>query len=241
MEFIKAQANGNDFIIVKREEFIGYDPVDLCDRHYGIGADGILIWEKNDHYWMDVINADGSESDICVNGLRAFGLYLMDSENCNSIEINTRAGMNRIEKTDDLVDAVISIPEANETVYKIEVGNRLFDVHYYKMNNSHGIILYDFNDRDFFQYADIIKDKLNANISFVKEVGDRYYAMVWEKGVGHTLSCGSAAICIFYHLEHTLDIGDAEIEMAGGIYKIRREGKAIRLRGNAGIVFKGNI
>lgn len=238
MRFIKIQADGNDFIVARRNDFSGYDARELCDRHYGIGADGVLLWEKNDEYWMDIVNADGSESDICVNGLRGLGLWLMEKDRIECVYIRTRSGLSRVERSEDRVDAIVELKVGEMRDYGFEGLPR---VYYYRINNEHALTFYDFDEENFYKYAGKIERELGANVSFVKRRGDRYYAKVWERGVGHTLSCGSAGICIFYHLERKEGLTDVEIEMDGGLFIIKRDGKGVRISGKASIVFCGEV
>ncbi len=243
MEFVKAQANGNDFIIIRRDCFAQTNALMMCDRHYGIGADGILLWEKiNGHYFMHIINADGTESEICVNGLRVLGKYLMDLLNMDSLIVETRAGMSYIESAGDKIDAVIGLGDVKEGQRSLEIDGRAFEIYYYFVNNPHGLYFGDWEEDDFFRYAERIQNEMDkANISFVRDMGEKYYAMVWERGVGYTLSCGSAAIAIFYHLCRKHGMDKACIEMAGGEYRLFKEGDSVRIRGGADIVFCGRI
>lgn len=102
MEFIKYQATGNDFILIDAIKMPSRDWQSLsramCDRHYGIGADGILLVlpsEKAD-YRMRIFNPDGSEAEICGNGLRCFARYVIEKKRkgeVDSINIETLAGI----------------------------------------------------------------------------------------------------------------------------------------------------
>lgn len=243
MEFIKAQANGNDFIIVGKDDYAEADASLLCDRHYGIGADGVLLWEKRDKgYFMEIINADGTKSNICVNGLRVLGKYLMDIEKSRCIEIFTQAGRAVVERHGRDIDAVVGLLCRASEERRLVIEEREFDISYYHLNNHHGLYFGKWEEGDFYRYAGRLQEVLKANISFVKKTGDgRYYAMVWERGAGFTLSCGSAAMAVFYHLEKRFGEESACIEMPGGLFMLFREKEGVRIRGGAEVVFSGRI
>ena len=86
MEFTKMQGAGNDFILFETGDAnIDWNAVSkaICDRHYGIGADGLLLLMPSDiaDFKMRIFNADGSESEICGNGLRCMVRYYLDKGN----------------------------------------------------------------------------------------------------------------------------------------------------------------
>jgi len=102
MKFTKMQGAGNDFIVVKPGD-MQHDwskaAVAMCDRHYGIGADGLLLLLPSDvaDFQMRTFNADGSEAEACGNGLRCLVKYFVDRELANSraqeISVETKAGV----------------------------------------------------------------------------------------------------------------------------------------------------
>lgn len=102
MDFIKYQATGNDFILIDAVGMPGLDWVSLsrtiCDRHFGVGGDGILLVlpSRKADYRMRIFNPDGSEAEICGNGLRCFAKYVVErekKEKGNRITIETLAGI----------------------------------------------------------------------------------------------------------------------------------------------------
>ncbi|MBL7164937.1 MAG: diaminopimelate epimerase [Dehalococcoidales bacterium] len=111
MKFTKMQGAGNDFVLVEAgnsQRDWSELAVDMCDRHFGVGADGLLILLPSDRadFRMRIFNADGSESSACGNGLRCMVKYFMDSQVGNKraaeISVETMAGIRiaRIRKTD---------------------------------------------------------------------------------------------------------------------------------------------
>lgn len=104
MNFTKLQGAGNDFILVETGE-ISRDwstmAVTICDRHFGIGADGLLLLEPSDSadFQMQIFNADGSEAEACGNGLRCLVKYIVDTGLVDSetqeISVETAAGIRK--------------------------------------------------------------------------------------------------------------------------------------------------
>ena len=93
LNFTKWQGCGNDFVLIDcLEEPLECDYAslgkELCDRHYGIGADGILVVEPSEvaDFRMRIINADGSEAEMCGNGIRCFARYLYDYQRTDKME-----------------------------------------------------------------------------------------------------------------------------------------------------------
>jgi diaminopimelate epimerase len=113
MDFTKLQATGNDFILIEAGD-LDYDwsrmSIEMCNRHYGIGADGLLLLLPSDvaNFQMRVFNADGSQSEACGNGLRCFARYVLDkglvSFEADQILIETIAGTRevRLNKPDKI-------------------------------------------------------------------------------------------------------------------------------------------
>ena len=104
MKFNKLQAAGNDFVLIDArsiKENWSNLARDMCDRHYGIGADGLILVLDSDvaDFGMRIINSDGSEAEICGNGLRCFARYLYDHKMVSGtwIEIGTLSGIRIVQ------------------------------------------------------------------------------------------------------------------------------------------------
>ena len=103
IDFTKMQGLGNDFVLIdgRKVKLEGTDlkqlAIDLCDRHFGIGADGLLVvWpSKKAHYRMQIFNPDGSEPEMCGNGIRCFAKYVYETDKLNEevISVETLAGV----------------------------------------------------------------------------------------------------------------------------------------------------
>ncbi|MEJ2739895.1 MAG: diaminopimelate epimerase [Dehalococcoidia bacterium] len=104
MKFNKLQAAGNDFILIDARSIKGnWSNLarDMCDRHYGVGADGLILVLASDvaDFGMRIINSDGSEAEICGNGLRCFARYLYDYKMVSGtlIEVGTLSGIRTVQ------------------------------------------------------------------------------------------------------------------------------------------------
>ena len=104
MEFTKLQATGNDFIVIDAiDRQLDWPSISrkMCDRHFGVGADGLIIVKKspNADFSMSIFNADGSEAEICGNGLRCFAKYVLDNKLTagSTITVSTLADIRTVE------------------------------------------------------------------------------------------------------------------------------------------------
>ena len=143
INFSKLQGQGNDFIIIdaismevriEKKEILK-----MCDRHFGIGADGVILARKlkDDCFFMDYYNADGTIAEMCGNGIRCMARFLLDkklAEGGETLKIDTRAGLKLIEFTDSSTikdsgadPGAGKYPEAGGRLVKVEMGNAIFE------------------------------------------------------------------------------------------------------------------
>lgn len=221
MNFTKMHGLGNDFIVI---ENMGSEiknlkelAVKLCDRHSGIGADGILSVESTEtaDTRMVIINSDGSEAEMCGNGIRCFSKYVYDRGivNKKSIKIETLAGM---ITADILVDKnnIMSIrvdmgkpefsrnlipfsAEADNKYYAIELDNRSYKASTLLMGVPHTIVYTDnideelvINDGRSIERLSLFPSRTNVN--FVQILSrTKIKLRTWERGAGLTLACGT--------------------------------------------------
>ena len=131
-EFTKWQGTGNDFVLIdcmqKSEEPYVKAAKEICDRHYGIGADGILLVLPSDKadIRMRIINADGSEAEMCGNGIRCFARYVYEAGHVkgDSFTVETGAGI--------LVPKIIKENDAISMI-QVDMGDRKST----RLNSSH--------------------------------------------------------------------------------------------------------
>ena len=160
MEFVKAHGTGNDFVVVEdlndRYRITPELVRVVCDRHFGIGADGLIrIAPATDApFFMDYHNADGSLAEMCGNGVRVVGKYLGDRGLVgSSLDLETRAGVKHLElHADDcgVVDRVtvdMGAPAALEEERALEVDGEAVSATILSMGNPHAVVFVDDVDK----------------------------------------------------------------------------------------------
>lgn len=229
MDFTKIHGLGNDYLYINCIEEI--DKINssefprlaryLCNRHFGIGADGLIIIEKSNFadFKMIIYNADGTEAEMCGNGIRGVGKFLYDKNitNKRNLKIETLAGIKDINLIikDNKVASVkvnmgkvtynknITICDTDEIPMKLRF---VINEHEYEgtcasIGNPHFIIFVDnveeidvANLGEFIENSDIFLNR--ANVEFIQIVDRKTIKMrVWERGVGETFACGTGACC----------------------------------------------
>lgn len=182
--FWKVHSNGNDFIFVKNVIFNKSEIVRLCDRHRGIGADGILCCIENP-LTMRIFNADGSEAAMCGNGLRCFMMMVRHL---------------KLAETTTVIKTMKDEIEVSETKncpfmcgYRLNVveNDGLFEV-----SGTRHLVLFEAMDEI---KAARIEKELDCNIDFVQVINDSVIQVrTWERGVGKTDACGTGACASVY-------------------------------------------
>lgn len=225
LKFEKYQGAGNDFIIVNEKDLIEKGIPDynqfaseVCCRHFGIGADGLLILKYVANMpFMFYYNSDGSQAPMCGNGIRCFSFYLKNNnvEQEDTFTVKTLSGDLKIEtKTENEtffakvnmgepvfdVKKLINIEKERFMREKIIIDEKEIEISYIFMGTDHSVIFVnDFSDYDIDDlgskienYTEIFPKKVNVN--FVK-VHDRsnIEVITWERGAGRTLACGTGA------------------------------------------------
>jgi diaminopimelate epimerase len=228
-EFTKAEGLGNDFIIVECADVEKSDHVmasarRLCDRHRGIGADGvicvILPRVKGGNFRMRIFNADGSEAEMCGNGVRCFGQYLRVTGRCTEwFTIDTLAGAIEVEYISE-VDRVgqyrvnMGLPkfapndvpvipsdvnDADFVMKEVTALDRTFKVTAVSIGNPHAVVFTDeLDDNLVHTYGPAIQKASffpkGVNVEFVKILSrDEIRMRVYERGCGETQACGTGA------------------------------------------------
>ncbi|HEY5548100.1 MAG TPA: diaminopimelate epimerase [Coriobacteriia bacterium] len=227
LTFTKMHGCGNDFIVVDdraREWDLDETAVEmLCDRHFGIGADGmILVRPATDpaaDFYMHYINADGSLAEMCGNGIRVFAKYLVDRGFVTSgrLVVQTLGGLKPIEIVPDqggafalarvdmgepvLEAAGVPTTLANGRVIEAPLVTEAGTVAVtcVSMGNPHAIIWVDDVEN---APVDTIGPEVevhaafprHTNVEFAQLIGPSHIRLrVWERGVGETLACGTGA------------------------------------------------
>ncbi len=268
--FTKMQATGNDFILINYlENKLEYSykllAQFLCDRHYGVGADGILIIEKSDvaDFKMRIFNQDGSEAEMCGNGIRCFAKYVFEKELINKeiFSIETLAGIKLVElevegETVTNVEINMGTPMFElenipviylENNYKGKIYIENMEIYPVSMGNPHAVCFVEnLEDLDIEKYGKLIEDYKyfpnKTNVEFAKIIDeDHIKVRVWERGVGETLSCGTGACAVSVISNKYKSMkNNINIELLGGTLKTNYN-ESIKLKGPAEIVFEGKI
>ncbi len=221
IKFTKMQGLGNDFVILDYEEYIktGKTPselaLELCDRHFGIGADGLIVVNPNtknaDIGWI-FYNSDGSIAQMCGNGIRCFAKYVYDKGLINKKEfsVETKAGVIIPKILDDgrvrvnmskpvLETRKIPVKTQNNLNFEVKVSDRTFIANAVSMGNPHCVIITDEDTKELaLKYgAEIEKHPLfpeKTNVEFIKILSRNEINLdVWERGCAITLACGTGA------------------------------------------------
>ena len=259
IKFEKYQGAGNDFVIVTEKDLLekgipeyGEFASQICDRHYGVGADGLIILKYVASMpFMFFFNADGSQAPMCGNGIRCFSHYLVNNHLVagNEFVVKTVLGdltirVNYDEERDDfsarvnMGKPIFNIKELINTEReqflreKINIDGKEIEISYIFMGTDHSVIFVnDFSDYDIDEigekienYTDLFPKKVNVN--FVKVYDrKRIEVITWERGAGRTLACGTGATASAV-LARTFGFVDnkVNVKVPGGQLVIEYEG-----------------
>jgi diaminopimelate epimerase len=262
VEFVKAHGSGNDFVVVEdladRYRITPELVRAVCDRHFGIGADGLIRIAPGiaAPYFMDYRNADGSLAEMCGNGVRVVGKYLGDRGYVGStLDLETRAGVKHLElHADDRggVDRVtvdMGPPVLEEQDRKLEVDGRVVTATCVSMGNPHAVLFVDDVDAAPVRTLGPALGRHPAfpqgtNVEFVQVVGDGVVRQrTWERGVGETLACGSGACAVAVASQARGLAGrPLRVELRGGNLELDwTPGGGVRMTGPAREVAHGTI
>lgn len=207
MKFEKYHGQGNDFVVVDVEDIDAIAPsavVSICDRHFGVGADGVLLVSPASDALarMTVLNADGSRPEMCGNGLRCVARHLVEKRGAPpAFDVATDAGLRRCEVSkagDGEISVAISLGRGmpyGQATY--EHGGKTYAFDLVSMGNPHAILFdspFDIPAIDVIGPAVSAGQPAGANVEFVRQTApDVLDVIVWERGVGRTMACGTGA------------------------------------------------
>ena len=259
LKFEKYQGAGNDFVIVSEKELIekgipeyGEFASQVCNRHFGIGADGLVILKYVASMpFMFFFNADGSQAPMCGNGIRCFSHYLVNNHLVagNEFVVKTVPGdltirVNYDEERDDFsarvnmgkpifnIKELINTEKEQFLREKINIDGKEIEISYIFMGTDHSVIFVDdFSNYNIDEiggkienYTDLFPKKVNVN--FVKVYDrKRIEVITWERGAGRTLACGTGATASAV-LARTFGFVDnkVNVKVPGGQLVIEYEG-----------------
>jgi len=265
--FTKAQAAGNDFIIVDNTARSLSGKIDdlsrfakfVCRRKYSIGADGLLVLEDSAEFdfRMRIFNPDGSEVAMCGNGIRVSALYAQNMKWCgDSMKIETAAGLLRASVNGEAVKVKMVPPENIELNRNIGAGNTVMNVHALNTGVPHAVHFVD-NVEKYpvtemgakVRYHKVFRPE-GTNADFVQVCGKSTIKVrTYERGVeDETLACGTGVVAsaIVSHLVNGMQAPVKAVTKSGDVLVVYfKKGhdafSDVYLEGEAHIVFNGGV
>ncbi len=273
LPFTKMETCGNDFLFLEDFDDAITCPeslcVTFCDRHHGIGADGIVLMQrsKKADAKMRVFNADGSESQMGGNALRCMAKYLYDGgivkKETMTIETSTGVKAVKVYTTNGKVTSAcvdmgyatldtaalkFAIPEKTVVGYPVRIGGRPFEITCVDMGNPHCVVFcprVDQVDMEFlgprFEHAPYFPQRINTE--FIRVVNPSTIKMrVWERGSGETLACGTGACAavVAAVANGLCEKGrDITVKVRGGDLVVNYTDENVTLTGDAKLVYTG--
>ena len=273
IRFTKMHGTGNDFVLVDARGGNERDwPAfarSACDRHFGIGADGVLLVRPSTiaDYRMVMYNPDGSEAEMCGNGIRCFAKYLFDAGEIRGsrLTVETGAGVKQleIEAEDGRARRVVvdmGVPTfAPDTIPVLAEGSEGVDLRRsvdgfdlaltaVSMGNPHAVHFLDGDVQSFplervgplVEHDPLFPRRVNFEIARVRST-EEVDVRVWERGAGITLACGTGACAVFAVARRKGLVGDrAHLRLPGGELDMRVGSSGqILMAGPATLVFTG--
>jgi diaminopimelate epimerase len=262
--FEKWEGLGNDFVIIElpHDAPIPFAPEVtrlLCDRHRGIGADGILfIAQSSSGPRMIVSNADGSRPEMCGNGLRCVAAYLASrsAENTTTtLIVATDAGDKQcfVERLDDHYAVTVDMGTAKQSgPLHVPLTGKTHSFTTIDIGNPHAITFdpaYTQSDIDIVGPTIATSVPGGTNVEFCQVVSEgarpRIDVTVWERGVGRTLACGTGACAVAAaacDARHVAFEEPVDVALPGGILEITvHANRTVQMKGPARRVFHGEV
>ena len=277
IEFTKMQGTGNDFVVldcVSHPEYLGFALTPalaskMCDRHYGIGADGLVLVlpSKIADIQMRIINSDGSEAEMCGNGIRCFARFVYEQNivRKESMTVETLAGVLvprmildgvgivtgvEVDMGEPILDCagVPMIGEGQAISVPISVEDKEFVVTAVGMGNPHCVTFIEDLSAFPIEYWGPRMETSSyfprkTNVEYVQVYNENEVRMrVWERGAAVTMACGtgSCATAVACVLNGKTD-RDVLVHLDGGDLRIRwdEEGNHLFMTGPAETIFTG--
>jgi diaminopimelate epimerase len=271
MRFWKMHGLGNDYLVVDdRSQKISDASAlakKLCERRFSVGADGLLLvcGSKVADVKMRIFNADGSEAEMCGNGIRCFSKYCYENAIVTKSEfaVETLSGTKNVWLTikDNLVQTVkvdmgapnwerVSLPMMGEGTCincDLEVDGEPYKITCLSMGNPHCIIFVENVDEYPVDYVGPIVENDKAfpkrtNVGFVQVLNkNELKVRVWERGCGETLACGTGTCAAVAAANRLGKVGNkVTVHVLGGVLQVEI-GKTLFLSGAAEKVFEGTL
>jgi diaminopimelate epimerase len=272
MNFTKMQGTGNDFIVINCLEERVSNPSKLarkiCDRHLGVGADGLLLLQPSRvaDFKMRIFNPDGSQAETCGNGLRCLTKYLYENRltTKNEISIETKSGITLIKLftrsgqvqkikvnmgKPKSIKRNIFIYANGENIletYNVTLHHKKLYLNIVNVGNPHCVLIVPSVERFCLEKTAKVLETLpifpqHINVEIIEIAGrDIVKQRTWERGVGETLACGSgaAAVTLVSNLKQLTKVKIKIILKGGILYGEYLDGN-IYITGNATKVYEG--
>ena len=244
--FTKMQGLGNDFVVLDGPMALTAAEIgELCDRRFGIGADGVLVVSNGDPVRMEYWNADGTPAEMCGNGLRCVARYAYDKGWApdRHFSVATPVGERRVRILDD-GDVEVELGPTRVTGHSDFDGERL---HLIDVGNPHAVVLVE--DPATVDVAGVgstigtdARFPNGTNVEFVRVRGEEVEMRVWERGIGETSACGTGMVAAAFVATktHKLD-GSIPVNVTGGRGYVEFRDGVGWLRGPAEYSFRGSV
>ncbi|MFC1538467.1 diaminopimelate epimerase [Candidatus Latescibacterota bacterium] len=273
MKFTKMQGLGNDHIIIDLFKETIPDPQKIapkmCDRHFGIGADGLILIGPSEKYdfKMRVINNDGSEAEMCGNGIRCLARYVVENGLTDKTEFITESLRGPHTQNVTLINgkfidvrtsmgepvlgrnAIPMLGEDSDTVVdeELDVDGSIYKITLVNVGNPHCVVYVDDVDKvdlpsigPKFEHHPLFPNRINTE--FIQVLDKNNIRMrVWERGVGETMACGTGATAsVVASILNGLTFDTVMVHLAGGDLTIEWENhKELYMTGYADTTFTG--
>jgi len=261
MRFAKAHSLGNDFLFVEATALpdgveLGSLSRAICERHRGIGADGLVIFgEAYERFSMRIFNCDGSEAEMSGNGLRCLGAVLRFSGRATGdrIDVNTKAGPRTLELLEAqgprfLFRAGMGRPENPQLGVPITIDGQTLHATTLSMGNPHATLFTEALDFDVLRKIGPRIERHphfpnRTNVELVHVLDRRAIEVgFWERGVGETgaSGTGASAAAVASILNGKVD-DEVRVRCPGGILDVSWAGRdEVRVSGEAVVVAEGD-
>lgn len=274
MKFTKMHGCGNDYIYVNCMDKLIENPaktaIQVSDRHFGIGSDGLILICPSDiaDFRMEMYNADGSEGKMCGNGVRCIAKYVYEYglTKKQQISVETKAGIKELDLT--VQDGKVVLVKVNmgkavftaseipveadvDTLigYEVNVAGKEYHITCVSMGNPHAVTFVE--DTKIlplekigpeFEHHKMFPDRVNTE--FVQVLNRKEVSMrVWERGSGETLACGTGACAVAAAcVENGKTEREITVHLLGGDLLLRyEEDGTVWMTGPAAIICDGEI
>lgn len=257
MKFTKMHGAGNDFILLDSREVNGMDlpglAQDICDRHFGVGADGILVPAPSEVADLKMVyfNSDGSYAEMCGNGIRCLARYTRDKGliSHDSFTVETGAGIKKLTLYEDGSSQV----DMGGPAFLPPVKLRGFTFHRVSMGNPHAVALLESEEEvekldlkeagPGIEHDSVFPDRTNVEFAFVRNMHE-VRMRIWERGAGETLASGTgSSAAAVAAIREGMAQSPVEVHLDGGIVEITwsGEGHPVYMRGPAEYICEGDF